>query len=132
MYDILFWIILVFIWCPIYSKYFLGLHKPAIFNTALIISIILFIGMLFLFKETLSFVQKASVLLMMSPVIFIGLFKLVNYVSLQINKREIKNINRFLLKDGESYTALDVICFLILLFIPFAIPMAIREIYYPK
>jgi hypothetical protein len=130
MYDILFWVIIIYIFCPTYSKSFLGLQNLKVYKISVGIAILLFGAMFFLYKESLSFTNKGSILLMMSPLIFLGLLKILNYISLRLNKRELKNINRFLLVSGEEYAAFDVIGFLVLLIVPFFVPMLIRELFY--
>lgn len=121
-------LILFYLWVPIlFTRLYKFLNNKTIWFFNFVVSLSL-IPLFFKFYDfNLSFFDRGAILILWSPLLFLLLFKVLNIISVKLNKRYLNLANRFTLLRNEAYNAWDVFSFILLLIVPFSIPILIRE-----
>jgi hypothetical protein len=122
-------LIVFYLWIPIVvTRLYKFLNNKRIWFFNLIIALSLIPLFFKFYNINLSLFDRGAILLLWSPLIFLLLFKILNTISVKLNKRYLNLANRFTLLKNEAYNAWDMLSFVLLLIVPFSIPMLIREL----
>ena len=120
--------IVLYLWVPIlFTRLYKLLNNKKIWLFNFVVSLSLITLFFKFYNLNLSFFDRGAILLLWSPLLFLSLYKILNIISFKLNKRHLILANRFTLLKNEVYNAWDVLSFMLLLIVPFSIPMIIRE-----
>lgn len=129
IYTLVFIVMIAYVWAPtLMTQWYKFLWEPKIYLANLIFAF-LCIGILLLtYSNDLNFKQKGGLLMLLSPLCFLVLFKMLDRGAMKLYKRHFVVTNRFTLQPKEQYKTYDLIGFLILIILPLLIPLFIREL----
>lgn len=121
-------LIVLYLWVPImFTRLYKLLNNERIWFFNLIIALSLIPLFFKFYNINLSLFDRGAILLLWSPLIFLLLFKILNTISIKLNKRYLNLTNRFTLLRNEPYNAWDIFSFILLFIVPFSIPILIKE-----
>ena len=121
-------LIMFYLWVPImFTRLYKHLNNIKIWFFNFVVSLSLIPLFFKLYNLNLSFFDKGAILILWSPLVFLLLFKILNIMSVRLNKRYLNLANRFTILRNELYNAWDVLSFILLFIVPFGIPILIRE-----
>jgi len=120
---------MAYLWIPtLVTRWYEYLRIPKVFWANFgIASLCLFI-LILTYNPSMTFREKGGLLMLMSPLCFLILFKIIDIGAIKLFNRPFIMVNRFTLRPGEKYNLYDIIGFLIIVLIPFMLPMALREL----
>ena len=125
----IFIIVMAYIWIPtLLTSWYKKLRNPKIYFINLGFAITALIILICKYEPDLNFQDKGGLLMLVSPLLFLVFFKMFDYGAIKLFDRHLILANRITIDPREKFNLYDVIGFLVLVLMPFMIPMLIREL----
>jgi hypothetical protein len=123
-------LVIAYLYIPIFiTNWYQLLRHPVIYIINLSLAILLSIYLFYSYNPDGSFQEKGEQLLLMSPLIFLILFKVLDVGAFLLYERHFIITFVTIIRQSEEYNkkVYDVVGTLLLSLVPFAVPMALRQ-----
>jgi hypothetical protein len=128
-FDVLFVVMLLYLFLPIVmTTWYKFLRIRSVFLVNIGIAFVCLLLLYFVYDLPKTNKDIGAILMLLSPSIFLILFKMLDFISMKVNKRPFVIPNKHVMEPWEKFNFLDIVCFLALLIIPLGLPMLLRDL----